>query len=228
MATLYLVRHGQASFGSGDYDRLSRVGWKQGRVLGLWLRGRVRLSAVLSGTLQRHRETVTAIAEGFGEGLPGPATDPGFNEFDHQAIIERWRPAWADRGVMAQELARHERPAKAFQEAFVQAVERWVEGRYDDYPESWPAFRARVLAAFEDVLAASTGGDLLVVTSGGPIMIMVQHLLELSDERALALNHVLANAGVTRMLFSGRRRSLAVFNSFAHLEAESPELVTYR
>jgi phosphohistidine phosphatase SixA len=29
MAQLYLVRHGQASFGAADYDKLSDIGHKQ-------------------------------------------------------------------------------------------------------------------------------------------------------------------------------------------------------
>ncbi len=34
MGTLYLVRHGQASFGSDDYDRLSPLGQRQSQRLG--------------------------------------------------------------------------------------------------------------------------------------------------------------------------------------------------
>lgn len=228
MATLYLVRHGQASFGSLNYDQLSKRGWEQGRVLGSWLDGRVRPGGLVCGTLQRHRETVEAIRQGYRDPLPSLTENPGFNEFDHRAVIERWRPEWADASVMATDLARHERPAKAFQEAFLEAVARWAGGCFDDYPESWPAFKERVLAAFERTLDEADAGDLIVVSSGGPIMVIMQHLLELTDETALGLNNVMANAGLTRILFSGKRRSLAVFNSFAHLEATSPKLVTYR
>ena len=34
MGTLYLVRHGQASFGADDYDQLSELGHKQSVRLG--------------------------------------------------------------------------------------------------------------------------------------------------------------------------------------------------
>ena len=34
MGVLLLVRHGQASFGTADYDVLSETGWEQGRLLG--------------------------------------------------------------------------------------------------------------------------------------------------------------------------------------------------
>ncbi|MCO8647501.1 histidine phosphatase family protein, partial [Burkholderia multivorans] len=37
MAELFLVRHGQASFGTDDYDRLSDVGVQQGVWLGEYL-----------------------------------------------------------------------------------------------------------------------------------------------------------------------------------------------
>ena len=34
MAELVLIRHGQASFGADDYDKLSDMGWRQSRWLG--------------------------------------------------------------------------------------------------------------------------------------------------------------------------------------------------
>lgn len=39
MGTLYLVRHGQASFGADDYDQLSPLGQRQSVRLGEYLRG---------------------------------------------------------------------------------------------------------------------------------------------------------------------------------------------
>lgn len=57
---------------------------------------------------------------------------------------------------------------------------------------------------------------------------IVQSLLDISDRKALGLNEVIANTSVTRVLYSGSRRSLAVFNNYSHLEAEDPELVTFR
>ncbi|HBF92256.1 MAG TPA: phosphoglycerate kinase, partial [Marinobacter adhaerens] len=42
------------------------------------------------------------------------------------------------------------------------------------------------------------------------------------------LNEVIANTSVSRVLYSGPRRSLAVFNNYSHLEADDPALVTFR
>lgn len=241
MATLHLIRHGQASFGHDNYDKLSPTGWQQGRVLGQSLQGLLTPDYLFTGSLQRHKETAAAMAEGFDGPLPALITEPGLNEFDHQQVIERYRPAWADRGVMAAELVSHDHPRKAFQYAFSEAVIRWTSGQHDaDYAESWPDFQNRVWAGIERMITqaqsaqhAKTSAEkgakhLLAVTSGGAIMVVMQRLLSLDDHAALKLNEVIANAGITRLVYSGERRSLAVFNNYSHLERVSPDLVTFR
>ncbi|WP_404368988.1 histidine phosphatase family protein [Marinobacter sp.] len=229
MATLYLIRHGQASFGKADYDALSDRGWEQGRVLGRWLSGKVAPGIVIGGNLRRHRETVEAMSGGFAGTLPSMQVAEGFDEFDHNAVIQSYRPEWADRAVMARDLAGFPKPARAFQEAFVNAVKRWASEEHDaDYAETWGRFKVRVLAALDELVTWADGADVLVATSGGPIAVMVQSLLGLDDARTLGLNEVIANTSVTRVLYTGNRRSLAVFNNYSHLEAEDPDLVTFR
>ena len=58
MATIYLIRHGQASFGAADYDKLSELGCRQAQVTGEYLRdNKIHFDAVYSGSLLRQRET---------------------------------------------------------------------------------------------------------------------------------------------------------------------------
>lgn len=229
MATIYLVRHGQASFGKENYDQLSPRGWEQGRILGRWLAGKVEPGAVFGGNLQRHRETVEAITTGYGVSLPDIQVLEGLNEFDHLEVVERLRPEWADKQVMARDLASFPKPARAFQQAFEKAVTRWVSGEFDqEYSETWNGFRQRVGHALDQLIELADGADVIVSTSGGPIAVIAQRLLELSDRKALEMNNVIANTSVSRILYSGPRRSLAVFNNYSHLEAEDPALVTFR
>lgn len=230
MATIYLIRHGQASFGKSNYDQLSTTGWEQARILGRWMADRVRPDVVIGGNMERHRETVEAIASGYRDArFPDMQVAEGFNEFDHVSVMHRYRPQWVEPGVMQAELAASENPRKVFQETFVKAVQRWVSGEHDaDYPESWSDFKHRVQRSFDDLVSWADGGEVFVSTSGGPISIIVQSLLGISDSRALGLNNVIANTSVTRVLYSGDRRSLAVFNNYSHLEAEDPALVTFR
>ena len=94
MGTLYLVRHGQASFGADDYDQLSPLGRQQAVRLGEYLRPKLQekpLETVLMGSLKRHRQTWEGIAEG--AGLPHtPSVWPGLNEYDSHALIESIHP----------------------------------------------------------------------------------------------------------------------------------------
>mgnify|MGYP003339533863 FL=1 len=65
MSTLYLVRHGQASFGTPDYDRLSETGVRQVELLRQHLQALDDLPhAVYSGSLKRQRHTARILAGG--------------------------------------------------------------------------------------------------------------------------------------------------------------------
>jgi len=86
MGSVYLVRHGQASFGADNYDKLSELGHRQCVKLGEYFRHKgLRFDAALVGTLQRQRESLAGIAEGklsdigLAEGalLRGHSIDPG-------------------------------------------------------------------------------------------------------------------------------------------------------
>ena len=65
MGNLYVVRHGQASFGADDYDQLSALGQKQSVRLGEYWRERgMTFEAVITGSLKRHRQTWEGIQQG--------------------------------------------------------------------------------------------------------------------------------------------------------------------
>ena len=86
MGVLYLVRHGQASFGAADYDQLSE--WPhQCERLGAWFSSHgIVFDAVLTGTLKRHRQSLEAIETGLArqhEALRWP----GLNEYDPEALV---------------------------------------------------------------------------------------------------------------------------------------------
>ena len=65
MGTLYLVRHGQASFGAENYDQLSELGHRQSHRLGEYLASRgLQFSATIRGSLKRQADTLTGIQKG--------------------------------------------------------------------------------------------------------------------------------------------------------------------
>ena len=234
MPTVLLVRHGQASFDSDDYDRLSPLGARQAAHLGDWFGRCARpVHALHRGALLRHRQT----AEHFLEALPPPLrpqaevrVDPGFDEYDHDAILLALRPDFADKSAMRAWTSQQPQPRRAFQALFAEAMQRWMAGAHDDYPETWAAFQSRCLAALQrSIAAAPEAKSLVIVSSGGPISAICQALLGLSDERTGELCYGLVNSGVTRLLHGAGRISLHALNDIAHLEVQGdPGLVTYR
>jgi broad specificity phosphatase PhoE len=230
MGAIYLLRHGQASFGTNNYDQLSVVGHQQARVLGAALKARgVQPDVVISGSMQRHRETaVGAMSE---LGIEVAVTEhPGVNEFDHENVIEVAEPRYEDKLVMMGEMAATGDPRRAFQKFFKDAVTRWVDGHHDEeYKEPWSVFKLRCVAALEDLVKATPPkGTTLVFTSGGTISVICAHLLGLNDSQAFTINWTLANAGVTKILAGRDGLHLISINEHAHLEAAQPPMLTYR
>lgn len=230
MGAIYLVRHGQASFGKADYDKLSETGVEQALVLGKALRARVtQLDGAFAGAMHRHRQTAEHCLSTFGQ----PAElriNAGFNEFDHEEVVQRFKPAYANRLFMMADLARTLNPRRAFQQVFEQAVARWLGGEFDhEYAESWPAFQSRCVQALNDTVhELGPSKTALVFTSGGTITAICQHLLKIPDEHAFRLNHTLANAGVTKVIYGERGVYLSTVNEHAHFEGAHRELITYR
>ncbi len=214
MPQLLLVRHAQASFGSPDYDALSALGKEQAVWLGRYFAERgLRFDRVVTGTLRRHAQTLEAIERGCGE-LPPPETHPGLDEYDFAALQQAYTSAG---GVAAAAVATDQR---AFYRLLREALHAWAEGRLDaPLPESWAQFRARVRAALGHLRAGARRGERrLVISSGGPIAMLLGHVLELSPAHTIGLNMQLRNCSLTQVYFNGERASLAGFNGVPHLD----------
>lgn len=233
MGAIYFIRHGQASFGSDNYDQLSAMGHQQARVLGTALNTRgVAPQVLVSGSMQRHLETAAGA-------LPALGTDaqvlpllqrPGINEFDHENVIEVAAPRYKDKLVMMGEMAASGDPRRAFQAFFKDAVSRWVGGNHDDdYAEPWSMFKLRCITALDDIVQLTPPkGSTLVFTSGGVISVICAHLLGLSDAQAFTINWTLANTGITKVQAGRDGLHLISINEHAHLEGQTPSLLTYR
>ena len=93
MGTLYLVRHGQASFGAENYDQLSARGFDQAVRLGEYWRERgMQFDAVIRGSLHRHAQTLEGICKGLQMDDCEPLVTPALNEYDSHALIAAIRP----------------------------------------------------------------------------------------------------------------------------------------
>lgn len=230
MGSLYLVRHGQASFGEADYDALSKLGEEQARVLGQTLaRSGLRFDRVLQGTMKRHSETARLCLAEMSD-VRTVETAPWLNEFDHQAILCGLHPDFADPHHVRAFLKKHPEPAKAFHKEFEKAMQRWMHGGYDaEYPESYAGFKQRCREGVQKLLSqAGADETILLFTSGGPIACLMQLALELSDTMMLRLNGAIVNASITRLPFKGDLLFLSFFNDHAHFGKASSPLLTFR
>ena len=226
MSTLLLVRHGQASFGAGDYDKLSALGAEQSRLLGAaWHTRGIVPTLIVRGGLRRHRETAEQLLDGLNSPVP-VETDTGWDEFDHTDIVAVHKPAYRNPLIMKAGLARTLRPKQAFQEAFEAATERWASGSADGYAESFQTFTDRVNQSLA-MLAARATGTVAVITSGGPISAATSQTLLGNASAWLQLNRVAINTGVTKLVHGRRGTSLVSFNGHEHLEQDQ-RLLTYR
>lgn len=233
MSTLLLVRHGQASFGSENYDRLSALGELQvGHLREHFRRIGQPIDALYSGPL--HRQQTTAAILGATHDCT-VKTLAAFDEYDAQALIHRHAKLTGSTLASLQSVG-SENGAKLDPRAFqrrLEAVGRaWIAGELEHSDiEPWHSFRGRVAAGIETVMdAEGRSRDIVISTSAGVIGAAVAHVLGLDDHGALRLSWVVLNASITRIRFDGERCSLEGFNAVPHLEAQ-PEpraLLTYR
>ncbi|MFT3866748.1 MAG: histidine phosphatase family protein [Solirubrobacterales bacterium] len=213
MPTLLLVRHAQASFGAGEYDRLSPLGRRQAEVLSEALERRgIRPARLLSGPRRRQRETAAVIGER--RGLD-PRDDEAWDEYDADAILG----AAGAPGLDGSDLDR-----RRFQLLLDEALLAWVER-----PEGgWSGFRDRATAAAADLAGdLGRGETAVVVTSAGVIAAIACALLDLPPAAFVALNRVAVNTAVT-VVAVGSSPALLSFNEHAHLGAAGSDLLTYR
>ncbi|MFP6684086.1 MAG: histidine phosphatase family protein [Polyangiaceae bacterium] len=236
MSTLYLVRHGQASFHAEDYDQLSDLGIRQSRVLGedCALRG-LKMDAVYTGPRRRQRDTYQHMREAAreaGHQLPEPQLIEAFDEIDIQAVTDqamaRVLPSCPDlpEQIRKQELTDAGREAMRHYGGIVRALlKRWAAQDLD-FIETFDAFYARVSAALSQVMRdQGRGKNVAVITSGGPVCMAVRLALALEPAATVDLMWIVHNASITRFKFTEDRFTLMGFNGIGHLR--EAELLTH-
>lgn len=211
MGTLYLVRHGQASFGAADYDQLSELGQKQSERLGRYWRERgVTFDAVLTGTLRRHAQTWAGIAAGAGYDNEVVALE-GLNEYDSEAVIAAIHPQPLQRPDTPEMYRHHFRLLR-------DGLRQWMNGVVS--PRGMPSyadFQAGVSDALDRV-RRDHEGNVLIVSSGGPISTAVGQVLGTTPETTIELNLRIRNSALTQFDFNPKRHSLVSFNTLPHLD----------
>jgi broad specificity phosphatase PhoE len=224
MGTLYLVRHGQASFGADDYDNLSPLGHQQSVRLGEYLAAKgLVFDAVMVGTLKRHTQTLAGIQEGMKTGHESLQWS-GLNEYDSHAVISAIHPAPLQKPDTPELYRKHFRILR-------DGLTQWMNGATQPVGmPSYPDFQTGVTSALDHVRSKHGAGNcnVLIVSSGGPISTAVGHILGTTPEMTIELNLRIRNTSITEFNFNPKRHTLVTYNTLPHLDhADHASWITY-
>jgi broad specificity phosphatase PhoE len=216
MGTLYLVRHGQASFGAADYDNLSELGLRQSVKLGEYFRDSgISFDAVLTGTLKRHVQTWEGIAQGMQRAGTDVIAWPGLNEYDPVAIIGAIHPEPLNTPTTPEEVRGHFRLLR-------DGLTAWMQGKTEPVGmPNYAEFLAGVTSALDHVRANHFGKNVLIVSSGGPISTAVGHVLGTRPETTIELNLRIRNSALSEFSFTPKRHVLVSYNTVPHLDTKA-------
>ena len=223
MSRLLLVRHGQASAGSDDYDQLSERGYQQARSLGAqWAAEGVMPDSVYVGPRKRHRQSAETLAAELPAGWPEPTYLDEWDEHDAFAVVMHSVPLLAENDEWVAEGAEKmssggPEALRAYLRLYRHVTRLWVreELPLDGQPfEPWRVFRDRVEGAVDRILTAEgRGRTVAVFTSSGPVGVGAGRALGLSDVDMMELSWMVQNISVTEILYSGDAFSLKSFNT---------------
>lgn len=233
MSQLLLIRHGQASFGARNYDRLSIQGERQARVTGRHLAGLDHeFDVIVTGDLSRQRRTAE-LATATRDDVPDMTIDTAFNEYDPGPLFSAYlhRVLNENPELAAQRDTLFKDP-RLFQRTFEGITRHWIAGtphEVDNF-ETWADFTGRVaagLARLHDDYDRNASIGLF--SSGGPIAAAIASCVGASAEHTLQLNWSIYNASISELRSTRKGWRLSAFNDITHLRLTGDSaLVTFR
>jgi len=214
----------------------------------------LNFEAAFTGTLQRQTKTFAGICEGMGVAMDAERSDgpplassaplhgargsetpkahevasvgahtvcPGLNEYDSAAVIGAIHPHKLEKPTSPEMYRSHFRLLK-------DGLAQWMAGVVS--PQGMPSY-SEFVTGITDVLdhvRKSHTGNVLLVSSGGPISTAVGHVLGTAPEITIELNLRIRNCSVTEFAFTPKRHMLVTYNTLPHLDApEHASWITY-
>jgi broad specificity phosphatase PhoE len=224
---IFVVRHGQASARSHDYDVLSALGARQSARLGdAFARAGVRFDAVFCGPRRRHQDTARHLidaARAAGATMPDAIVLPTSDELPLGAILALWLPRYALTDPVARAVAerRFDYSDDEIRALLSRAMVDWAVGEVADPSlPSFAMFAARIGDSLVHLRAHAE--TTLLVTSAGSMaaaMHLCGHGRAATPAAAAALAVAIENCAVTRIVAGADGEPLTVADALdvAHL-----------
>ncbi len=236
MSQIFLIRHGQASFGEENYDRLSETGRRQASLTAeYFLKSGIAFDSFYCGTLNRQRDTLQEMITVFrksGQKVSEPILMKEFNEYDSMSLLKFFVPVILEKyPALKGDFDNALKNKKSFQKIYERVISEWCSGKYNSSEFiTWEDFCAEVISGLSDVMQShGSGKKIAVVTSGGPVSAITGMALGIDPVKTLRLGWEILNASFTRLKCTENEFSLSSFNEYSHLEIYNDQsLITYR
>ncbi len=234
MTDIYFIRHGQASFGTRDYDRLSELGKQQAQILADYLIDmEAYFPVIFSGSKQRQIDTAKIVMNRFKDNDVGTYLKifPELDEFDVFNLLKNCKnDIIQDDPSISVDLERALVDYQSFQKLFVKIVQWSLSKNSDGFKsENFQTFKNRVKSGIQTIINESHAyKKVAVVTSGGVLSIAMQMACGLPDTKVIDLLWYFYNTSITVFYVDGNRLELKLDNSVVHLKnLDNHELLTY-
>jgi broad specificity phosphatase PhoE len=234
MTDIYFIRHGQASFGSSNYDQLSELGLKQANILADYL---IEMEAyfpvIFSGSLNRQIDTARIVLSKLKENDVGSQLVilPEFDEFDVSSFLKANTADMIKEDPSFNEIiekALFER--QSFKDAIIKILQCSLSEKYNGKgAETYQSFKNRIFKGIEKVIK-KTGNQkkVAVFTSGGVLSVILQKATGLSDKQAINLVWEFANTSISVFFPEDGELKLKLDRSVVHLiNKKETEILTY-
>jgi broad specificity phosphatase PhoE len=237
MSKITLVRHGQASFGSDNYDLLSDIGRLQAQKVGEYFhRCATHFDLILHGGMSRQTDTAKIIAKVMGHSAP-LVQHSGADEFDSENLIKSYLPKLAERSTEYREMIHGDnhwfKSNSNFKRVFSELISLWQRDQ-DCQFESWWSFKKRVKTFLKQITDdGHANRRVMIATSGGLISVAFMSLMKLPDEQFTEINLSINNASLTELklitqsLGEQLNGQILSFNNISPLQlAKNNQLIT--
>lgn len=212
MKTITIVRHGKAMTGATDetsYDNLSETGQEQAALVGQYLKATGKYKAVISGTMNRHQQTVEHAAMALPYTQDARLNEIPFFELGNALVEEKGYAFPQNDGE--------------FEPFFTAMLTHWPELAV---PRKI-TLRDQIMYGLIEVLRGLEE-DCLVVSSGGIIGLLGAYALDLSPGATTKFVIPVAHTSIHRFTVNGDRIFLTKYCSIPHLDRDDQRhLVTF-